>query len=233
MFKRKRPTNVRTVSNQSPSLENLTDINPDESAEILRTKAIIEHKKLVSESRTKKKLLGGDTLEVQSQNTDVKNTSIIEETSNIPKKDYSNLESNFVQGSLKTKEEIMMMKYVEERLRENENTTINESRYFYNYILIIISRDQPKTNRFLELLNNVPDYLKNAKRAKVNQDMLSNQMLTGIPEVELSVTSKMNNVEAIELANLKKNSFTPPKLNTTNSMFSHPYLAKRFLSNSP
>lgn len=120
MKKRKRPTNIRKDEKND---------NEEITSEDIRTRAIIKHQKLILENRLKKKLIGGNTYE-----NEIKNESEDEEIDkmkNIPKKDYSNLNNNFVQASLKSKEEIIMMKYVEERLKENMNQEVKsqDNRY--------------------------------------------------------------------------------------------------------
>ncbi len=49
------------------------------------------------------------------------------------------------------------------------------------------------------LLEEIPEALK-PKMGQQSEDMLSNQMLCGIPEVDLGVESKMRNIEATEEA---------------------------------
>lgn len=49
------------------------------------------------------------------------------------------------------------------------------------------------------ILSEIPEALK-PKMGQHSEDMLSNQMLCGIPEVDLGVESKMRNIEATEEA---------------------------------
>lgn len=50
-----------------------------------------------------------------------------------------------------------------------------------------------------DLLRDIPDHLKPMIGQK-REDMISNQMLCGIPEIDLGVEAKMKNIEATEEA---------------------------------
>lgn len=54
-------------------------------------------------------------------------------------------------------------------------------------------------------------------------------MLTGIPEVELGVETKIKNIEAIELANLENQKTVYKSIEK--EIEKHPYLADRFQKN--
>nr|CAG4641261.1 EOG090X0F7F [Eulimnadia texana] len=89
-------------------------------------------------------------------------------------------------------EDAEMMKYIEEKLATrkgiaSDGTDGNDKKYV-----------SPEELAFMS----VPDYLKKAAQ-KTSEEMLSSQMLTGIPEVELGIDAKIKNIEATEAAKQK------------------------------
>jgi len=95
----------------------------------------------------------------------------------------------------KRDEDEEMMKYIEEQLSkrkgkmkmENEPAAGEEAKY--------CSPEEAA-------LQAVPDHLR-ASSTRRSEEMLSNQMLSGIPEVDLGIDAKIRNIEATEEAKLK------------------------------
>lgn len=90
-------------------------------------------------------------------------------------------------------EDAEMRKYVEEQLSKKKGVV--------NDILektIVIKPSQNIEDRLFAM----PARLKHTKTAK-NEEMLSNQMLCGIPEVDLGIEAKIRNIEETEAAKLR------------------------------
>ncbi|XP_043475741.1 telomere length and silencing protein 1 homolog [Leptopilina heterotoma] len=95
----------------------------------------------------------------------------------------------------KRDEDEEMVKYIEEHLskrkrinkEESETNTVNEGAYC-----------SPED----AALQAVPDHLRQSSTYR-SEEMLSNQMLSGIPEVDLGIEAKIKNIEATEEAKLK------------------------------
>lgn len=89
-----------------------------------------------------------------------------------------------------------MVKYIEEHLSKRKHT----------------NKDESETNPSNEqgtycspeeaALQAVPDHLRQSSTYR-SEEMLSNQMLSGIPEVDLGIDAKIKNIEATEEAKLK------------------------------
>ncbi|CAG9771141.1 unnamed protein product [Ceutorhynchus assimilis] len=96
----------------------------------------------------------------------------------------------------KRDEDEEMMKYIEEELSKRKSKPENE----------------PETVKFIKksnylspeeaALQAVPEHLRESS-AKRSEEMLSNQMLSGIPEVDLGIEAKIKNIEATEEAKLR------------------------------
>nr|SVE75435.1 EOG090X0F7F [Daphnia dolichocephala] len=88
-------------------------------------------------------------------------------------------------------EDAEMMKYIEEQLAKRKGQ---------------LQEDEDKTNKYLSpeeiAFSSVPEYLR-AKSTVQSEEMLSNQMLSGIPEVDLGIEAKIKNIEATEEAKQK------------------------------
>ncbi|XP_063236497.1 splicing factor C9orf78 homolog isoform X2 [Bacillus rossius redtenbacheri] len=98
----------------------------------------------------------------------------------------------------KRDEDEEMMKYIEEqlskrkgRLRAREDDGAGEPKDQAKYC-------SPEEAALLA----VPDHLR-ASSTQRSEEMLSNQMLSGIPEVDLGIDAKIRNIEATEEAKLK------------------------------
>ncbi|XP_013384612.1 telomere length and silencing protein 1 homolog [Lingula anatina] len=84
-------------------------------------------------------------------------------------------------------EDADMLKYVEEELMKRKG----------------VGKDEPQERKAsqnpMDALYDVPEHLRVGLWSK-NEDMLSNQMLSGIPEVDLGIEAKIKNIEATEEA---------------------------------
>ncbi|KAF5304803.1 hypothetical protein FQR65_LT07820 [Abscondita terminalis] len=97
----------------------------------------------------------------------------------------------------KRDEDEEMMKYIEEQLAKRKGNKAEE---------VVEDEDEPKKPKYLSpeeaALQAVPNHLRESSTRK-NEEMLSNQMLSGIPEVDLGIEAKIKNIEATEEAKLK------------------------------
>lgn len=96
----------------------------------------------------------------------------------------------------KRDEDEEMMKYIEEQLAKrkeghNENTKDSDHNDSLKYL-------SPEEAALLSL----PEHLRMSS-AHRSEEMLSNQMLSGIPEVDLGIDAKIKNIEATEEAKMK------------------------------
>ncbi|XP_050399255.1 splicing factor C9orf78 homolog [Patella vulgata] len=87
-------------------------------------------------------------------------------------------------------EDAEMVKYVEEELAKRKGRSAQEE----NGGGILPTEEND------DQLYNLPDYLQIKSNSKKSEDMLSNQMLSGIPEVDLGIEAKIKNIEATEEA---------------------------------
>jgi hypothetical protein len=96
----------------------------------------------------------------------------------------------------KRDEDEEMMKFIEEELSKKKRKTETEGS---------VVQDGSKssyTSPEEAALNAVPDHLRESS-TKRSEEMLSNQMLNGIPEVDLGIEVKIRNIEATEEAKLR------------------------------
>ncbi|THD20196.1 Hepatocellular carcinoma associated antigen 59 [Fasciola hepatica] len=94
------------------------------------------------------------------------------------------LTKTFATETNKRDEDAEMIKYIEEELAKRKGLRKTPS---------------PEPREGSDLLRDVPEYLRPAI-GQQREDMMSNQMLCGIPEVDLGVEAKMKNIEATEEA---------------------------------
>nr|CUU99089.1 hypothetical transcript [Hymenolepis microstoma] len=99
--------------------------------------------------------------------------------------DEVRLSKTFTAETNKRDEDADMLKYIETELAKRKGITKAEP-------------EAPKT-AIDNILNEIPEALR-PKMGQQSEDMLSNQMLCGIPEVDLGVEAKMRNIEATEEA---------------------------------
>ncbi|KAA3674373.1 uncharacterized protein DEA37_0003023 [Paragonimus westermani] len=104
------------------------------------------------------------------------------------------LAKTFATETNKRDEDAEMIKYIEEEVARRKGLRKSPS---------------PEPAEGSDLLQDVPEYLRPAI-GQQKEDMLSNQMLCGIPEIDLGVEAKMRNIEATEDAKqtLLKQRFT-------------------------
>ena len=97
----------------------------------------------------------------------------------------------------KRDEDEEMMKYIEEQLSKRKCKTKEENEE---------GKTQDDSAKYLSpeeaALQAVPEHLR-ASSTRRSEEMLSNQMLSGIPEVDLGIEAKIRNIEATEEAKLK------------------------------
>ncbi|XP_066156758.1 splicing factor C9orf78 homolog [Euwallacea fornicatus] len=96
----------------------------------------------------------------------------------------------------KRDEDEEMMKFIEEQLSKRKGKAEKEQQL----------QEKSKKSTYLSpeeaALRAVPEYLRESS-AKRSEEMLSNQMLSGIPEVDLGIEAKIRNIEATEEAKLR------------------------------
>ncbi|XP_043286233.1 telomere length and silencing protein 1 homolog [Venturia canescens] len=97
----------------------------------------------------------------------------------------------------KRDEDEEMLKYIEEELskRKNKNSEIGEDGEIGADGMSYCSPEEAA-------LQAVPEHLRQSSTHR-SEEMLSNQMLSGIPEVDLGIEAKIRNIEATEEAKLK------------------------------
>lgn len=83
------------------------------------------------------------------------------------------------------------MKYIEEQLKKKKGIEVDNKDETNKYLT-------PEEAAILAL----PSHLRESSTKK-SEEMLSNQMLNGIPEVDLGIESKIKNIEATEEAKQK------------------------------
>lgn len=85
-----------------------------------------------------------------------------------------------------------MMKYIDEQLSKRKG--------------VETSRDDNDANKYLSpeeaAILSLPVHLRETSTKK-SEEMLSNQMLNGIPEINLGIDAKIKNIEATEEAKMK------------------------------
>lgn len=96
----------------------------------------------------------------------------------------------------KRDEDEEMMKYIEEELSKRKGAKTSEPQ----------THTERNTSRYCSpeeaALQAVPSHLRESS-TKRSEEMLSNQMLSGIPEVDLGIEAKIKNIEATEEAKLR------------------------------
>nr|CAD7403257.1 unnamed protein product [Timema poppensis] len=99
----------------------------------------------------------------------------------------------------KRDEDEEMMKYIEEQLCKRKGKMVKGSK---QEVEESESTDVKYCSPEEAALLAVPDHLR-ASSTQRSEEMLSNQMLSGIPEVDLGIDAKIRNIEATEEAKLK------------------------------
>ncbi|XP_059146470.1 splicing factor C9orf78 homolog isoform X2 [Physella acuta] len=88
-------------------------------------------------------------------------------------------------------EDAEMLKYVEEELARRKGHHKQEES--------LSNKQKSQTDSLYDL----PEHLKKYSSEKKSEDMLSNQMLSGIPEIDLGIDAKIKNIELTEEAKQK------------------------------
>ncbi|XP_037514114.1 telomere length and silencing protein 1 homolog [Rhipicephalus sanguineus] len=104
--------------------------------------------------------------------------------------DAVNLGNTFSVETNQRDEDADMMKYIEEELAKRRGR---------------VQEPQPTPRNTVDekdVLFHVPEHLRKST-SKKSEEMLSNQMLSGIPEVDLGIEERIRNIEATEEAKLK------------------------------
>ncbi|ODN00093.1 hypothetical protein Ocin01_06596 [Orchesella cincta] len=96
-------------------------------------------------------------------------------------------------------EDAEMLKYIEEKLQQHKQATASKKQTTEDDEEVINPKFlSPEDAALLSL----PEHLRKSS-SKGNEEMLSNQMLSGIPEVDLGIEVKIKNIEATEEAKQK------------------------------
>nr|KAG5685555.1 hypothetical protein BaRGS_032417 [Batillaria attramentaria] len=99
--------------------------------------------------------------------------------------------TSFAAETNRREEDAEMLKYVEEEVAKRKGHR-QES-----------DQDRNNAEKAEDTLYALPEHLKIATSTKRSEDMLSNQMLSGIPEIDLGIEAKILNIEATEEAKQK------------------------------
>nr|XP_054770191.1 splicing factor C9orf78 homolog [Lytechinus pictus] len=129
-------------------------------------------------------------------------------------RDVANMGSTFAVETNQRDEDAEMMKYIEIEMNKKKGLDLDKESD--------PTTEGPKHKTPEDKLYELPDHLK-VEAQKSSEEMLSNQMLSGIPEVDLGIDAKIKNIEATEEAkqrhleerrNKKKNttSFVPANM---------------------
>ncbi|CAC5382658.1 telomere length and silencing protein 1 homolog [Mytilus californianus] len=110
--------------------------------------------------------------------------------SDMSKEDVEAIGTAFAAETNRRDEDTEMLKYVEDQLAKKKGNVNDKETDF-----------KPKKRG--DTLYALPDKLKIESSLKNTEDMLSNQMLSGIPEVDLGIEAKIKNIEATEDAKQK------------------------------
>ena len=152
---------------------------PEESHEA----EAIELAKKVKEMRKRPRGLVGDVTKESAINQTQRDAEPNDEF----KGGLIDLKSNFLAESQKGDVDRQMLVFIENELKKRRGETVDLS---------------PTKHNPDEELYKLPDNL-NVKSKVKGDDMMSQQMLEGIPEVDLGITNKIKNIEATESAKQK------------------------------
>lgn len=110
--------------------------------------------------------------------------------SELSKEDVEAIGTAFAAETNRRDEDTEMLKYVEQELAKKKGQVTDKD--------VEIKLKKPVDKLFA-----LPEKLKIESSNKKTEDMLSNQMLSGIPEVDLGIEAKIKNIEATEEAKQK------------------------------
>ncbi|XP_043217969.1 telomere length and silencing protein 1 homolog [Amphibalanus amphitrite] len=99
--------------------------------------------------------------------------------------------TSFSAETNKRDEDAEMQKYIETELQKRRGVQENEDDQQNSYLT-------PEQAALMA----VPEHLRKSSNKK-SEEMLSNQMLSGIPEIDLGIDAKLKNIEATEAAKMK------------------------------
>ena len=102
-------------------------------------------------------------------------------------KDVTSLGNNFSQETNRRDEDVEMLRYIDQELAKRKGKERRKEE---------VKRVKSKE----DMLYEVPDQINFRSKVMKSEEMLSNQMLSGIPEVDLGIHAKMVNIEATEEA---------------------------------
>ncbi|XP_065647421.1 splicing factor C9orf78 homolog [Hydra vulgaris] len=105
-------------------------------------------------------------------------------------RDLSNFGTNFSTETNQRDEDKQLLKYIEEGLMKKRGVNQQE-----NPDTKVLSKE--------DLLYQLPENLKVQSKIMKSEEMLSSQVLCGIPEVDLGIEAKIKNIEATEEAKMK------------------------------
>lgn len=108
--------------------------------------------------------------------------------SKITMEDLEHIGTSFAAETNCRDEDADMLNYVEKELARRKGISDTDSQ-------------KHKIRTSEDILFELPEHLVSKKQ--MSEDMLSNQMLSGIPEVDLGISTKIRNIEATEEAKLK------------------------------
>lgn len=98
-----------------------------------------------------------------------------------------NLGANFAAETNRRDEDTHMLKYIEDEMAKRKGVQLDKT-----------VESKPKSKE--DLLYQVPEHINVKSKIMASEEMLSNQMLSGIPEVDLGIDAKIRNIEATEEA---------------------------------
>ena len=124
------------------------------------------------------------------------------------------LKTNFLAESQKGDMDREMLKFIETELKKHRGENVDTSP----------TKNNPEKNLF-----ELPDHL-NVHSAVKGDDMMSQQMLEGIPEVDLGITNKIRNIEATE--KVKQKLREEARLNKGVNLQDETYNVKGFVPNN-
>ncbi|XP_057290470.1 splicing factor C9orf78 homolog [Hydractinia symbiolongicarpus] len=174
------------------------DDEDEEEADIVLTS--IEERKELQKFRSRPKgvsaesLLVGKKVEIvpETKHDDpfkLKSGGGLTEMSVSKERDLTSIGTNFSSETNQRDEDVELLKYIEEGLRKKkgEQTDTDEER--------ALTKE--------DLLYQLPDNINVKSKIMKSEEMLSSQMLSGIPEVDLGIEAKIKNIEATEEAKMK------------------------------
>lgn len=103
-------------------------------------------------------------------------------------KDVTSLGNNFSQETNRRDEDVEMLRFIDQELAKKKG----KERSKEEEVKSVKSKE--------DMLYEVPDQINFKSNVMKSEEMLSNQMLSGIPEVDLGIQAKMINIEATEEA---------------------------------